>query len=176
MAQILDVSQVTVLKLHGRFLHPTKNADGVYEYEREDVMNAVREYKRVRRAKNKDTRVKVNHGRNAAEAMRLFIAGASLTDVVIALNVTPQQARAWYDDYKYGFEGKPKPLIIRQYIPILERPEPEPKIKKGAPLRKSTPLPTQEKPEPSPASDPAHESKMSEFLTAFRPKKEEPTQ
>lgn len=86
----IGVTAVHRLRVHGD-LHPQRDKAGVWRYDPADV---------IRAAAKRGIKGQRTEGETAAVAFQMFELGAGLREVVMALNLTPEQVRGLYSDFK----------------------------------------------------------------------------
>lgn len=110
----LGVSQARLraMEKEGK-LHPRK-LGGVHYFERGEVLQ-------LAHARGQRYRSEVEGGPKAAEAFRLFDAGARLADVVIKLELVPELVREFYAQW-VSFRGPaPLPVEVFDDRPVVRR-------------------------------------------------------
>jgi len=108
-AAILGRTRSCVLTYHGKQLHPVKNGEGEWLYEREEVER----YAAVLRAQGKrgGSRGVRAPGDLAREAFRMFDLGLPMSEIVASTSLEPAKVRELYAEYTHGYE-RPIPVVL----------------------------------------------------------------
>lgn len=155
VAKRLGVTIVTVVRLHGSLLHPTRDASGAYVYDSDEVKRAQLSFiKRGRGRAKGGPKVGELEGNKAADAFAMFEDNAQLRDVVKTLRVRPELVRKWHRAWKEGYE------------PDIESPdERNSRANDEAAYRPVATLPT--------INQSAHDTSLTEIFETLRGKKKE---
>ena len=93
----VGVTAVHDMRLRGA-LHPKRDANGVWRYDPADV---------IRAAAARGTPNRYTAGQVAAQAFQMFDQGGELKDIVIALQVTPEEVFRLYRLWKCSLDDPP---------------------------------------------------------------------
>ena len=95
----LGVTQVHRMRLRGEF-HPKRDAAGAWRYDPAEVLRV---------AGARAVAVQRTSGQVAAEAFHMFDHGGELKDIVMALQVPPEEVRRLYREWQSSLDDPPPP-------------------------------------------------------------------
>lgn len=103
------VTTVHRMRLRGE-LHPKRDANGVYRYDPADV---------IRAGTTRKGPARYTAGQIASRAFQLFDHGGELKDIVIALEITPEEVFRLYRLWQCSLDDPP-PVAIGQEARLLD--------------------------------------------------------
>jgi len=103
------VTTVHRMRLRGE-LHPTRDANGIYRYDPADV---------IRAGTGRKGAARYTAGQIASRAFQLFDCGGELKDIVIALEITPEEVFRLYRLWQCSLDDPP-PVAIGKEARLLD--------------------------------------------------------